>query len=320
MEEYQMAIYAIKGMNLSFEEKAQRIEAATSRRTEIFLNRAKAGSESGENNGTASRAEHQGKEHLSQHSLRSCSHYKRNCSFRADCCGGRYFPCRHCHNEEADHTLDRFAISFVACRVCRATDVPVGKDCANCGVEFARYHCNICHLYEDDEESAKEIYHCRSCGICRRGKGLGIDNHHCPTCDCCVPIEMKDSHACRQSALAGHCPICLEGLAESTDTIVFTRCAHALHERCFAAYIETRYVCPLCSRSLADMSAFFKAIDEQLASEEQLTETHGCQKILCNDCGTVSVAKWHYQFRKCNACDSFNTRVLQELLADSAAR
>jgi zinc finger-like protein len=35
-----------------------------------------------------------------------CEHYKRNCKVRAVCCG-ILFPCRFCHDEVSDHTMDR---------------------------------------------------------------------------------------------------------------------------------------------------------------------------------------------------------------------
>jgi hypothetical protein len=36
-----------------------------------------------------------------------CKHYKRNCKLFAACCNQLY-TCRHCHDEVADHSVDRY--------------------------------------------------------------------------------------------------------------------------------------------------------------------------------------------------------------------
>lgn len=38
-----------------------------------------------------------------------CKHYKRNCKLLVACCNQLY-TCRHCHDEVADHSLDRYDI------------------------------------------------------------------------------------------------------------------------------------------------------------------------------------------------------------------
>jgi hypothetical protein len=242
----------------------------------------------------------------------TCPHYKRECWIRADCCGGKYVACRNCHDEAADHRLDRFAVTHVACRSCGATNVPIGKCCSMCQAEFSRYFCSRCNLLEDDELKAADIYHCDRCGICRRGKGIGIDNHHCERCDCCVPLDVKDSHPCRIGALDVDCPVCKDRLADSIDQVVFMRCGHAIHSACFTKYTETKYTCPICCRSLTDMSRWYKELDAQLDLEGPLPSILASRRseVFCNDCSMKSVVPWHFQYHKCKPCGSYNTVVL----------
>lgn len=42
----------------------------------------------------------------SEKQIFGCEHYKRNCKLRAACCG-KLVPCRFCHDEVSDHTMDR---------------------------------------------------------------------------------------------------------------------------------------------------------------------------------------------------------------------
>lgn len=245
----------------------------------------------------------------------TCPHYERQCWMRADCCAGSYVACRHCHNEAADHQLDRFSVTHVACRTCGAEDVPIGKTCGACGVDFARYYCKKCNLMEDDVDKVEQIYHCDSCGVCRCGRGLGIDNHHCNRCGCCVPIEHKDSHPCIPQASEASCPVCMDGLSHSLTQVIFMRCGHAIHESCFREYTKNKYTCPICWKSLTDMSRWIKALDEYLEREREL---HPLSKELaarqsdvhCNDCLKRSTVPWHYQHHKCQNCGSYNTRVV----------
>lgn len=291
------------------EDAARQIQEMSRVRSDAILRRT---SESSMTEDEPEAGEYANVQHHHQTVLPVCLHYNRKCSLRADCCQGRYFACRICHDEEMGHKFDRYALTHLGCRNCEARDVPVGKRCPQCDVDFAKYYCSSCHLYEDNDEEAARIYHCQSCGICRRGRGIGIDNHHCDTCDCCVPIAMKDTHHCTGNALGGQCPICLEDLADSTTPVLLTRCGHPQHEVCFRRYTETNYICPVCNRCLTDMNAFYQAIERQLEVELDLENTTKNleRNIFCKDCNKFSTARWHYQFHKCAGCSSFNTRVV----------
>lgn len=42
------------------------------------------------------------------------------------------------------------------------------------------------------------------------------------------------------------------------------------------------------------------------------TRSHcvGAQKVMCNDCGAMGEAHFHFVYHKCLRCTSYNTRVL----------
>ena len=75
----------------------------------------------------------------------SCKHYNRGCDIQCPTCK-KLYPCRICHDENEDHTLDRFKVDTVRCRVCRRLQ-GVGKNCKYCRSIFGFYYCDICHLW-----------------------------------------------------------------------------------------------------------------------------------------------------------------------------
>lgn len=61
--------------------------------------------------------------------------------------------------------------------------------CINCDVEFGKYFCSVCRLYDGSET---EKYHCSGCGICRLGKR---ENYfHCDKCGYCLPTSLISGH------------------------------------------------------------------------------------------------------------------------------
>ena len=139
---------------------------------------------------------------------------------------------------------------------------PAGEKCCNpaCGSNkkfFAKYSCQICHLYDDSDKS---IYHCPFCNVCRKGKGLGIDFKHCMRCNACV--SMDEEHVCIPQSLQGNCPICHETMFQSTQPLRRLKCGHVMHLSCFTTYAASgNYTCPLCKKSVDDMSEYFALLD-----------------------------------------------------------
>ncbi|XP_047306955.1 zinc finger protein BRUTUS-like [Impatiens glandulifera] len=239
-----------------------------------------------------------------------CEHYKRNCKLRSACCG-TVFTCRFCHDNVSDHSMDRKATTEMMCMRCLQIQ-PIGPVCAtpSCnGFQMAKYYCSVCKFFDDDEE--RSIYHCPFCNLCRLGKGLGIDFFHCMTCNYCLAMKLVD-HKCREKGLETNCPICCDFLFTSSATVRALPCGHFMHSACFQAYTCTHYICPICSKSLGDMSVYFGMLDALLASEELPEEYKDrCQDILCNDCDKKGTTRFHWLYHKCGSCGSYNTRVIK---------
>ncbi|KAG0447955.1 hypothetical protein HPP92_028068 [Vanilla planifolia] len=250
-----------------------------------------------------------------------CSHYRRRCKIRAPCCG-EIFDCRHCHNEakcslDIDplerHELPRHEVKKVICALC-GLEQDVQQSCVNCGVCLGKYYCAKCIFFDDDV--SKNQYHCDGCGICRTG---GAENFfHCNQCGCCCSIEMKDSHRCVEKAMHHNCPICFEYLFDSTKDICVLQCGHTLHLDCLKEMVSHfRFSCPVCSKTVCDMSNVWKRLDEEIASTP-MPEMYKNRMItiLCNDCGATSNVNFHVVAHKCLSCNSYNTRQTRGSPAD----
>ncbi|KAM7267883.1 hypothetical protein ACFE04_010049 [Oxalis oulophora] len=240
-----------------------------------------------------------------------CKHYKRNCKLRASCCG-KLFPCRFCHDDLSDHSMERKATTEMMCMRCLKIQ-PVGPVCTtpSCdGFEMAKYYCNICKFFDDE----RSVYHCPFCNLCRVGKGLGIDFFHCMGCNCCLGIHIEN-HKCLEKSLETNCPICCDFLFTSSSIVRALPCGHYMHSSCFQAYTCNQYTCPICSKSLGDMAVYFGMLDALLATEELPEEYKDrCQDILCHDCDRKSSARFHWLYHKCGSCGSYNTRLVVDVL------
>ncbi|OAJ37547.1 hypothetical protein BDEG_21557 [Batrachochytrium dendrobatidis JEL423] len=242
--------------------------------------------------------------------IMGCKHYQRCTKLQAHCCG-KWDTCRFCHDEVSDHTIVRSLVVTMMCMFCNTVQ-PAGQDCTNlaCGKRVARYYCKECKLWDDDPR--KTIYHCHDCGICRIGKGLGIDYFHCPTCNVCMAIGLKGRHKCIERNLESDCPICGEYMFTSTSTVIFMPCGHCMHHKCHQQYTQTSYQCPTCLKSLADMTDYFKRVDESIALHKMPEEySNTFSFIYCNDCEKKSYAYYHFLYHKCGHCNGYNTKLLQ---------
>ena len=151
-----------------------------------------------------------------------CDHYERKCVIYADCCD-KWYGCRLCHDAVEDHKIDRYKIKRIKCKEC-GEEQDCSNKCTNCGIQFAKYYCDICHLWSNDEE----IYHCDDCKICRKGKK---ENYfHCHTCGMDFLKEFKDEHVCNTFSRNANCPICHEETANCREkVIILPNCHHTLH-------------------------------------------------------------------------------------------
>ncbi|XP_057460401.1 E3 ubiquitin-protein ligase MIEL1-like [Actinidia eriantha] len=245
--------------------------------------------------------------------LYGCEHYRRRCKIRAPCCD-QIFSCRHCHNAATSalsnpkdhHELVRRDVSRVICAVCD-TEQQVARVCSNCSVKMGEYFCEICRFYDDD--TSKGQFHCDDCGICRVG---GRENFfHCKKCASCYSMELRDNHLCVENSMKHHCSICYEILFDSVQRTTIMKCGHTMHYNCFQEMInQNQYRCPICSKSVLDMSRTWKRLEEEIEATAMPEEYHYDVPILCNDCNNTSRAFFHIFGHKCSHCNSYNTRVV----------
>ncbi|KAF1890857.1 hypothetical protein Lal_00037428 [Lupinus albus] len=195
-----------------------------------------------------------------------CKHYRRRCMIRAPCCNEIY-SCRHCHNEATSvlkhfnrHDLVRQDVKQVVCSVCD-TEQLAAQICTNCGVRMGEYFCDICKFFDDD--TGKQQFHCDECGICRVG---GQQNFfHCNKCGSCYSVALRDNHSCVENSMRHHCPICYEYLFDSMKDTAVMKCGHTMHCECYDEMIyREKFCCPICSKSVIDMSREWKRIDEEI--------------------------------------------------------
>jgi Zinc-ribbon/CHY zinc finger/Ring finger domain len=255
-------------------------------------------------------------DHSNNGEVLGCAHYARACKLRHPL-SGRLYTCRLCceHEREApsgdkDEPLDRYAVTEVSCMKCKSLQ-PAAKECANQDCElnkkgFAKYYCDICHLYDD---RPRPIFHCPYCNTCRSGQGLGIDYRHCMRCNACVSLADKD-HRCIPQKLQGACPICHDTLFNSTEPLRGLRCGHVMHLSCFTEYRRgQRYTCPLCMRCMEDMSEYFALMDQAVRMQimPPMYQNMFCN-IYCQDCDKTGQCRYHFVGQKCPHCGSYNTR------------
>ena len=218
----------------------------------------------------------------------NCEHYKRNNLVMCNQCL-KYYPCRLCHNDVETHALDRFAIEKIYCCYCD-TIQKVSNKCIKCDKYLAKYYCDICHLFEDDMNKSEDIRHCDDCGFCRLGK----DTKHCDKCNMCFHSNNFDNHNCKDNIYCNNCPICLEDIYSSTSNAISLECGHIVHNRCLQESLENgEYRCPLCKKSLGDMTLYWDYISNYVNNcvmpDEFMDYT---VKTLCNDCGEKTITKY----------------------------
>lgn len=239
-----------------------------------------------------------------------CKHYKRNVKMQCNTCK-RWYTCRLCHDEVEDHSLPRRETKNMLCMFCN-TPQAASQTCRMCGYHAACYYCSVCKLWNNDPEKA--IYHCDDCGICRLGQGLGKDFFHCKTCVVCMSITAESTHRCIEQSTKCDCPICGEYLFTSSKSVVFMRCGHAIHERCFKELCRSSYKCPMCSKSITNMESQFRNLDRQIASQPMPEEYRNqTAYVYCNDCTLRGITDFHWLGVKCAVCESYNTTMLDQM-------
>uniref|UniRef100_A0A0R0GZE7 RING-type domain-containing protein n=1 Tax=Glycine max TaxID=3847 RepID=A0A0R0GZE7_SOYBN len=141
----------------------------------------------------------------------------------------------------------------------------------------------------------------------------GRENYsHCSKCGCCYSNTLRDNHLCVENSMRHHCPICYEYLFDSLKDIAVMKCGHTMHSECYLEMLKRdKYCCPICSKSVMDMSRAWKRIDEEIEATV-MPDDYRYRKvwILCNDCNDTTEVYFHILGQKCGHCSSYNTRAI----------
>ncbi|XP_028409471.1 RING finger and CHY zinc finger domain-containing protein 1-like isoform X2 [Dendronephthya gigantea] len=173
-----------------------------------------------------------------------CSHYKRHCYVKFECCD-KFWPCHRCHNNQSTcgkKKLKSRDTKMVKCVYCNE-EQPFGEFCCNCNAKFANYFCGLClHLTGKDDHP----YHCEKCGICRIH---GDRSFHCDVCGVCLDVQLRGNHKCREGSAHDECCICLEDAFTGCQILP---CSHKVHKECATQMIRSGITrCPICRESFA---------------------------------------------------------------------
>ena len=222
----------------------------------------------------------------------------RKCRIVAFCCGGS-FCCRICHDEVADHLIDRFKTTTIICNICN-TKQNVDEKCSSCNIDFDRNFCFKCKLW-----TSIDMFHCEYCDVCR--VGCKTDYEHCFDCNICCTI----GHNCMKLKLSlnENCCICFEKLKNSMNSVIPIPCGHCLHKPCLLESIRNGNIgCPLCKKSIGNFSDHWDTLrierDSISIDDPELSKP---VNIICNDCEHHNTVTWHIVGLECPDCNSFNT-------------
>ena len=93
-------------------------------------------------------------------------------------------------------------------------------------------------------------------------------------------------------------------------------CNRVVHVKCL--HISTQnYQCPLCKKSMTDMTHLWEQLDNYLLNSKMPEEYNNMRSnIFCNDCLSKSETKYHFFYHKCIDCNSWNTTVLNTFTID----
>ncbi|CAI0444518.1 unnamed protein product [Linum tenue] len=144
--------------------------------------------------------------------------------------------------------------------------------------------------------------------LCRIG-GRG-NFFHCDKCGKLLLLLNLNEELISLTAIVVECFIRLQYLFESRQDVTVLPCGHTIHQGCLKEMQEHyQYACPLCSKSVCDMSKVWEKFDMEIAATPMPGPYQGKMvRILCNDCGRTSQVQFHIVAQKCTHCKSYNTR------------
>ncbi|KAK6129726.1 hypothetical protein DH2020_036527 [Rehmannia glutinosa] len=195
-----------------------------------------------------------------------CSHYRRRCRIRAPCCN-EIFSCRHCHNDAKNS-------------IC--VDQKLRHDVPRHLVEKVNFYCDPTHSVASDLVLIVSSFNKFAKIVVYAWEGTFVEFASClmmihlnssiivmavAFAGCCYSVLLKSTHPCVERAMHQDCPVCFEYLFESRNDVIALPCGHTIHKACLKEMQEHyQYACPICSKSVCDMSKVWEKFDMEIAA------------------------------------------------------
>jgi len=223
-----------------------------------------------------------------------CKYQDNNFKIKCDLCN-KIDCCTICHNKATGHMIE--SILNIICINCN-TEQEFRYTCICCEENLkTKYSCKICNIY-DNSNKYIDYKHCIKCNSCHKSQ-----YEYCKVCNLCFEYDHKcvDKNAI--------CPICLEDI--KSKKYICMICNHFIHKDCYNKLIENTYKCPMCYKTIKDMTNEYSIIEQKILESKLIDnlDTH-IKEIYCNDCEKKSYSDYSRFGIKCNLCNSYNTRLL----------
>ncbi|KAE9460536.1 hypothetical protein C3L33_07572, partial [Rhododendron williamsianum] len=160
-------------------------------------------------------------------------------------------------NPKDRHELVRRDVSQVICAVCD-TEQQVAHVCSKCGVKMGAYFCEICRFYDDD--TTKEQFHCDDCGICRLVSQV---IYSFPILLIVVLIQDMILYRVGGREKFFHCKKCGKR-SDYLPGYAIIRLLDTEVSDDLSTVADSLYRCPICSKSLWNMSRAWERLDEEV--------------------------------------------------------
>jgi len=120
-------------------------------------------------------------------------------------------------------------------------------------------------------------------------------------------VKTNIDHKCFENTFQADCVICGDGLFNNVMASSLMKCGHAMHMECLKEYIQHDYKCPICKKSIHDMTNVWDRIRSQLQDNPTPVAAHKVP-VLCHDCGHhFETPKSFYGLYECPECKGFNS-------------
>ena len=87
-------------------------------------------------------------------------------------------------------------------------------------------------------------------------------------------------------------------------------CGHLIHSECYQKYTQSNFNCPICKKSLGDLSSYWdylRGVKETILIPDEYKDTK--IKISCFDCEKESNTEFYPDnLLECKECGGFNTQ------------